>query len=329
MKIIALEEHVVPRSISQAWVRTANRQDISVAYSPKHMTQRLEDLDALRLSEMDDSGVDVQVLSLPAPALQNFEAAEAVALAREFNDAMSAAIVRRPDRYEAFATLPMPAPEAAAQELERAVVRLGMQGALLCGRMGDVHMDDRRFDPVYAAAERLGAPLYLHPQMPHPTVMKAYYEGFNPVADFMLATAGIGWHYEAGLEFLRMIMGGVFDRHPKLQIILGHWGEVVLFYLERIALLNNANLHLQRPIQAYFKENAYYTPSGIFTQAYLDWTIAAVGVDRILFSQDYPYQFAGGGGARAFLEHAAIGDADKQKIAHRNWETLTAGIRRS
>lgn len=329
MKIVALEEHVVPRQISEAWVRTADRQDISVAYSPQHLTMRLESLGDLRLSEMADSGVDVQVLSLPGPALQNFEPAEAIALAADFNNAMAQTVAQRPDKFEAFATLPTPAPEAAARELERAVMQLGMQGALLCGRVGDRHMDDRAFDPLYAAAENLRAPLYIHPQMPHPAVMDAYYKGFNPVADFMLATAGIGWHYEAGLEFLRMIMGGVFDRFPKLQVILGHWGEVVLFYLDRIAILDKANLKLERPIKSYFQDNAYYTPSGIFTQTYLDWAIGIVGVDRIIFSQDYPYQFAGGGRARAFLEEAKISQVDKEKIAFRNWEALTSQIRRS
>lgn len=329
MKIIALEEHVVPRHISEEWVRTADRQDSSVAYSPQHLTMRLEDLDAIRLAEMADCGIDKQVLSLPAPALQNFETGDAIRLAREFNDGMAAAVARRPDKFEAFASLPMPSPDDAAAELERCVRELGLQGALLCGRTGERHMDDRAFDPVYGAAERLNAPLYIHPQMPPASVINAYYDGFEPVAGFMLATAAIGWHYEAGLEFLRMVMGGVFDRFPKLQVMLGHWGEVVLFYLDRIALLDKANLKLDRPIKEYFQQNAYYTPSGIFTQQYLDWAITTVGVDRIIFSQDYPYQMSGGGGARAFLEQAVISQEDKERIAHRNWEDLTSRIVRS
>ncbi|AXB78811.1 amidohydrolase family protein [Novosphingobium sp. P6W] len=326
MKIIALEEHVVPRPISEAWIRTAERQDRSVGYSHKHLTSRLEDLDHLRLSEMADCGIDMQVLSLPGPAFQNFEPNEAIALAREFNDSLASTVARRPDKFEAFASLPMPSPEDAASELERAVQRLGMQGALLCGRTGRRHMDDRSFDPVYATAERLRAPLYIHPQMPPADVMDAYYTGFEPVAEFMLATAGIGWHYEAGLEFLRMIMGGVFDRFPNLQVMLGHWGEVVLFYLDRIALLDKAGLKLERPLREYFQQNAYYTPSGIFSQKYLQWTIAEVGVERIIFSQDYPYQMSASGRARAFLEEAVISQHDKEGIAHRNWENLTRRI---
>lgn len=329
MKIIALEEHVVPRQVSEEWVRTADRQDPSVAYTPQHLAKRLEDLGDLRLSEMDDAGIDVQVLSLPPPAFQNFEPDDAIALSRDFNDVMAATVASRPDRFEAFASLPMPDPEAAAAELDRAVRKLGLQGALLCGRTGDLHMDDRVFDPVYAAAERLGTPLYIHPQMPPPSVMDAYYKGFEPVAGFVLATAAVGWHYEAGLEFLRMVMGGVFDRFPRLQVMLGHWGEVVLFYVDRIALLDKANLKLERPIKVYFQQNAYYTPSGIFTQDYLNWTIATVGVGRIIFSQDYPYQMSGGGVARGFLEKASISQDDKERIAHRNWEDLTSRIVRS
>jgi len=327
MKIIALEEHVVPRIISDAWASTADRQDISVTFNRHGYTERLEDLGAGRLAAMDDSGVDVQVLSLPAPAMQNFDASDAIPLSADFNDLIAAAIRRHPDRFQGFATLPTPDPEAAARELVRAVCELGLKGALLCGRRGEMNMDHRDFDPIYAAAEQLGVPLYIHPQMPHPAVTAAYYSGFNPTADLMFGMAAIGWHYETGVQLIRMVMAGVFDRYPKLQVILGHWGEVVLFYLDRIAMLDHAALALQRPFRDYFRTNVYYTPSGIFSPSYLAWTIDVVGVDRLMFSQDYPYQFSPNGGARAFLETSNLSDADKARIAYGNWEALTNSAR--
>lgn len=326
MKIIALEEHVVPRRISEAWADTADRQDVSVTFNRYGYTAKLEDVGDGRLAAMNDSGIDVQVLSLPAPGLQNFRPSEAVPLAADVNDMIAATVRSHPDRFEGFAALPVPDPAAAARELERAVRTLGLKGALLNGRVGDRNMDDHGFDPIYEAAAALGVPLYLHPQMPSQPVRDAYYSGFGQQADIMFAMGAIGWHYELGIQLVRMIMAGVFDRHPELQVIVGHWGEVVLFYLDRMELIDKVGLGLERPLKAYFRENVHYTPSGIFSHDYLAWAISTVGIDRIMFSQDYPYQHAGSGGARKFLESAAIADEDKVKIAHGNWERLTGRI---
>ena len=322
MKIIALEEHVVPRNVSEAWADTADRQDVSVTFNRHGYTAKLEDVGEGRLAAMTESGVDVQVLSLPAPGLQNFDPGEAVPLAADVNDMIAATVRRHPDRFEGFATLPASDPAAAARELERAVRTLHLKGALLNGRVRDRNMDDRTFDPIYEAAAALRVPLYLHPQIPSQPVRSAYYSGFGDEADIMFAMGAIGWHYELGIQLVRMVMAGVFDRHPDLQVIVGHWGEVVLFYLDRMELLDKAGLGLARPLKAYFRENVHYTPSGIFSHDYLAWTIRTVGVDRIMFSQDYPYQYAGAGGARKFLENAAIAEDDKVKIAHQNWEKL-------
>ncbi len=325
MKIIALEEHTVPGQISDAWTASAARQDITVSFNSHGYTERLEDLGELRLTAMEDSGVDVQVLSLPAPGVQNFQAAEAIPLAADFNDLMAATVSRHPSKFEGFATLPSPDPHASARELDRAVTKLGLKGALISGRVHDRNLDHRDFDPIYEAAAHLRVPLYIHPQLPQQEVMDAYYSGFNQAADLMFAMSAIGWHYETGIQLLRMIMAGVFDRYPDLQMIVGHWGEVVLFYLDRIAILDKADLKLKRPIGDYFRENVYYTPSGINSHAYLNRTIDIVGLERIMFSQDYPYQFASSGGARAFLDNASISAAAKEKIAHGNWEALFGG----
>ncbi len=185
------------------------------------------------------------------------------------------------------------------------------------------------FDPVYAAAERLGAPLYIHPQMPPPSVMDAYYKGFEPVAGFMLATAAVGWHYEAGLEFLRMVMGGVFDRFPRLQVMLGHWGEVVLFYVDRIAVLDKANLEAQAAGQGVLPtERLLYAERHLLAGlSELDDRDSRCRADHLLAGLSLPDVRRRR--ARAFLEMASISQDDRARIAHRNWEDLTSRIVRS
>ena len=201
---------------------------------------RLEDLSEERLRQMNDSGVDVQVLSLTTPATQNLAATDAVGLAREANDLVAATLRRYPDRFQGFAKLPTPGPVQAASELQRAVNDLGFKGAMLCGRTHERNLDHPVFTPIFEAAAELRVPLYIHPQIPQRSVRDAYYSGFDDRIDLILATGGIGWHFETGVQFIRLILAGVFDRHPDLQIILGHWGEVVLFYLERLKLLAQA-----------------------------------------------------------------------------------------
>ncbi len=198
---------------------------------------------------------------------------------------------------------------------------------MVFGRTGERNLDHPDFWPIFEAAAALHAPLYLHPQTPPPAVRAAYYSGLGDSADAAFAMGGIGWHYETGVQLLRLIMGGVFDRFPDLQVIVGHWGEVVLFYLDRIEMLAKA-AKLERPLAEYFRRNIYVTPSGIFSQRYLRWATEVVGVDRILFSTDYPFLLAPQGGPRRFLEEADLDAADREKIASGNWDRLCAGIRR-
>ena len=153
------------------------------------------------------------------------------------------------------------------------------------------------------------------------------YSGFGAPVDTALATFGLGWHYEAGIQFVRLILAGVFDRYPTLQIILGHWGEVVLFYLERLQSLARAAT-LQRPVADYFRQNLSVTPSGMWSQSYMQRALEVVGPERILFSADYPYQYRPGGAARAFLEEAALPREEKELFAHGNWERLSQSISR-
>ena len=331
MKLIGLEEHIVTDDVIAAWARLApaHQDDVARMVGASDLKEKLKDVGGARLAAMDATGLDVHVLSLMPPGVQGLDSQESVALAERTNDLIAAIVAGRPGRYQGFATLPTPAPEAAARELRRCITALGFKGAMLCGRTRDRNLDHPDFRPIFAAAADLRVPLYIHPQTPQRAVREAYYTGFGEALDLAFATSGIGWHYETGIQFLRLILAGTFDRHPDLQIILGHWGEVVLFYLDRIDDLSRRTHMLKRPVADYVRSNLVVTPSGMFSQSYLQRSIEILGVDRILFSTDYPFRLAPNGGARAFLDGTALGDADKAKIAHGNWERLTAGGRRA
>ena len=322
MRLIAVEEHFLTRAVKDAWA-VAAADDPTSAFDQGEIGTRLEDLGVGRLALMDEAGVDLQVLSLTTPGLHNLAAEDSVALARRTNDLIAQTVAKRPDRFQGFAALPTPAPDLAARELERAVQELGLKGAMLSGRTRDKHLDHPDFRPLFECAAALGVPVFIHPQIPLRAVRDANYSGFSPEIDLALAAYGLGWHFEAGLQFVRLILAGTFDRHPNLQIILGHWGEVILFYLERLAALQRA-AKLDRPVAAYMRDNLYVTASGMFSVNYLQRCIEIVGIERILFSTDFPYQYRPGREARRFLERAPLDETGKGLLAHGNWERLTS-----
>ncbi len=329
MKVIGLEEHFVTAEVLAAWERLDPRwQDVVHGQANGgEIGNRLLDLSDVRLAAMDAAGIDIQVLSLTAPGVQSLEPVEAGALQTASNDMLADAVRRRPDRFQGVATLATPDPEAAARELERAVTRLGLNGAMLFGRTRDRNLDHRENWPIFEAAAALRAPLYIHPQSPVAAVREAIYSGYGEAADAAFATFGLGWHYETGVQIVRMILGGVFDRFPDLQLITGHWGEVVLFYLDRIDNMGRA-VKLDRKPSEYFRDHVMVTPSGMWSQRYLRWAMEVLGPERILFSSDYPYRAAPNGEARHFLEEADLSQADREAIGHGNWERLVAGIKR-
>lgn len=329
MKIVGLEEHFATSEVIAAWQRVDPEQrDLAIEMSTGNDNERLLlDLADHRIARMDEVGVDVQVLSLTTPGVQSVEPSCAVPLAGAANDRMAEIIRARPDRFQGFATLPTTAPGEATRELRRAVAELGLNGAMLFGRTGADNLDHPDFLPILEAAAELRAPLYLHPQSPLPTVRNAYYGGFDCALETAFATAGIGWHYETGIQALRLVLSGVFERLPDLQIILGHWGEVTLFYLDRIDMLS-APARLPRNVSEYFATNVSVTPSGIFSQRYLQWAIDILGIDRILFATDYPFVLFDNGAASRFLEEADLSAADRDKIGFGNWARLCADIQR-
>lgn len=329
MKIVGLEEHYVTEDVIGAWRRLDSRwQDPSLLVATDGPVARsLLSLGDERIAVMDDAGIDTQVLSLTTPGVWDLDEADGVALQRACNDRLADAVGAHPGRLHGFATLAAQVPQAAADELGRAVTGLGFHGAMIFSRVRDRSIDATEFWPIFEAAEALGAPLYLHPQAPPAAVRQSYYGGFGDAVDAALSTHGIGWHYDAGLQFLRLVVAGVFDRFPGLQIILGHWGEMIAFYLDRVDRLTPV-VGLARPVSEYVRNNVYLTPGGVFSQRYLQWALEVVGPQRIMFAADYPFVPTGGGVAREFLTDAVLDEGDRAAIASGNWERLMAGIHR-
>jgi predicted TIM-barrel fold metal-dependent hydrolase len=294
---------------------------------PPALEARLADIGEARIAEMDSSGIDVQVLSTAQPGLEHITADRAVPVARAFNDRIAEAIEAHPDRFAGFAALPTADPEASANELARAVGELGLRGAMINGRTLERFLDDQFFWPIFESAEALGVPMYLHPMPPPKAVYDAYYSGFGDEVGFMLGAGAWGWHVETGLHALRLILAGVFDRFPALQIIIGHMGEVIPFMIERASgalrgasALGPVATRMQLSLSEYFSRNFYISTSGFFSNPPLLCALAVLGPDRILFAVDHP--FGDNATGRRFLDDAPISDEDRAKIAHQNADRL-------
>ncbi len=325
MRIIGLEEHFWTPEVANALRALPPEQGDNdlILHQPRAIADALTDgLGEKRLKAMDLAGVDMMVLSLTSPATQALPPTQAVPLARQANDYLAKAVKAHPDRLAGWATLPTPDPDAAVQELERSVQELGFVGACIHGRTGDDYLDHEKFRPILAKAAELNVPIYLHPQMPPKAVRQHLYDGFDQKLSNTFATSGWGWHADTGIGAMRLILAGVFDEYPNLQFVLGHWGETVLFFLDRIADMSKMATHLKRPIDEYFRQHFYVGGAGIYSTPYLLQAIEIMGIDRVVASTDYPYRYFPDGRARTFIEEAPTSLENKHKIAHLNAEKL-------
>lgn len=315
MRTIALEEHFVTKSFLNA-----------IGDFPGALVQhqsKLLDIGVGRIAAMDEASIDLQILSLAAIGFDDLDAATAGPLAQDVNDELAAAVNVHPTRLGGFATLALKDPASAAAELERCVTRHGFHGALLDGTTDGLFLDDPRFLPVFEAASHLNVPIYLHPAPPPEPVRRAYFSGLPGELGLLLSIAAWGWHAETGLHTLRLIVSGLFDRLPGLQLIIGHMGEGLPYALARSSgILSAASPQLRQPVAGYFKSNIHITTSGYFTPPPLRCAMEVVGLDRLMFSVDYP--FSPNTRGRALLDglSAMLGPEEMEKFSHGNAERL-------
>ena len=322
MKIITLEEHYGHSGIGKAGEENLKKlvPGFSAAFGDKRIFELLFDLDNERIKAMDDDHISMQVLSNTSAQMVGHE--KAIEACKAANDYLAEAIKRHPDKFIGFAAIPTAVPEACATELKRCITELGFVGAQINGRTDGKFLDDLCFEAFLAMAQELDVPIYLHPGFPPLEVQQQCYQGnLSPAVSTRMASSAYGWHVDAGTQMLHMVLSGTFDKFPKLQMILGHWGETLTYFFDRFDSTFAAEMTgLKKKPSDYLKENMYITPSGMFTQALLDMCVKTIGIDRILFSVDYPYVSTKE--AENFILSSSLSDEDKEKFAHLNAEKL-------
>jgi 5-carboxyvanillate decarboxylase len=327
MRRIAVEEAFVTAAITRQWTlelagenlepgfRMMGQTMLGESAGARQVRDQLLDVGTGRIDVMDASHIDMQILSMTAPGVQVFDPATATALARDANDALVAAIAQNPLRLAGLAAVAPQAPAAAAAELERVARLPGICGLIINSHTYGEYLDAPHFRPILEAAQALGLPLYLHPREPSPAMV-------GPFLDYGLYFAGWGFAAEAGLHAMRMIMGGVFDRYPRLKIVLGHMGEAIPFWLQRIdnryqlQVKIGAVQKLVRLPSEYFLQNFVITTSGVCSQPCLKLCLEVLGAERILFAADYPYESIDE--AVAFMDGAAVTEEQRAQMYWKN-----------
>lgn len=330
MRIVALEEHLsfptIPGFSPSSPLPTRSvANDDNMPAVVRNVAGKIVDAGPGRIADMDKNGITVQVLSKAGnhigASADQFEGKEAISFAQLFNDELARTISLHPERFAAFAHVAASIPEAAADELERTVRDHAFKGVLISGMVRGAFLDDPKFAPLLARAESLDVPIYIHPGMPPAEVRKAYYEGFSPKINFGLATFGWGWHYEVALHVMRLAVAGVMDKYPRLNFIIGHMGEGLPAMLHRCEHQFSTDLsYLSRPLGKTITDQVYITSSGFFSNPPFTAALQTFGIDRLMFSVDYPY--ANNEDGRAFLGNVPLASLDLAKFAHANADRL-------
>jgi 2,3-dihydroxybenzoate decarboxylase len=331
-KRIATEEAWAPPSLLETYRSMAAKKSIDdpgfVALwnrlgSRGQLVERLGDISERRIADMDASGIDIQVLSLTSPGVQVFDAATASSLATETNDQLAEAIRRYPTRFAGLAAVAPHDPRGATREMDRAVRRLGMKGVIVNSHTRGEMLDDPKFWEIFEAAESLNVPIYIHPQAPPPAMIAPYVERG-------LEGALWGFGAETGLHVLAIIRSGALDRFPRLRLVVGHLGEAIPFWLYRLDYMNKTvrpairtgEASLARRISDYMKENVFITTSGMAWAPAITFVQSVLGVDRVMYAMDYPYQFEQY--EVDATDDVAISDEDKKKLFQTNAESVFA-----
>jgi len=325
MRTVALEEHfsvpALAKRIDPKVVNARGFRPRKIAPGAPNPMELLPEIAEGRLKSMDESGVTVQVLSVAGPGADLVPGADGIAIARATNDHLAAAVARHPDRFAGFANLPMQSPDAIAAEFKRAVKELGFVGAMVNGTTAGRFLDHPSYDALLATAVELDVPIYIHPHIPPEPVRTAYFSELPDGAGRVLETAGWGWHSETAVHLLRLVLAGSLDKHPRLRLIIGHMAEMLPMMMARIDQVFKADIdHLKRPITQTILDQVWITTSGIFDQPPFIAALQTFGIDRIMFSIDYP--FAPNAAGRRFLNNVSLSPADKAKLAHGTADAL-------
>lgn len=327
-KIIALEEHYRSSIVENKCNELMQKNGLissSISDTTEHQ-KRLQaammDLDKARFAYMDENGIDVQVLSCVSKVPESLPKKDYLSLYRMINEETARLVSTYPHRFAGFAALPLKYPQEAAEELDYAVKTLGLKGALAEKPTSSFYDDDIN-TPILSKLNELKVPLYLHPSMINQNITDYYFSSdkWSQRLTFLFSTGGWGWHMETGIEIIRLILAGAFDRYPNLTIIIGHWGEFIPIFLARLDyILSKETTGLKNSISDYYKKHIYISPSGIFTDEELEYCLKLLGADHILFSADYP--FIKHKNAKEYLEHIPVSEENRQKITHLNAERL-------
>jgi len=285
------------------------------------LSERLADIGERRIADMDSSGIDLQILSLTSPGVQVFDADTATGLAASTNDQVAEAVRKYPTRFAALGAVAPQDPKRAAVEAERAVRKLGLKGIIINSHTKGEFLDDPKFWDIFEAAEALNVPVYIHPQAPPPAMSAPYVEKG-------LEGALWGFAAETGLHLLAILRSGALDRFPRLRIVVGHAGEALPFWLYRLDYMNrtarpfirNGADRLQRTLSEYMRENVYVTTSGMPWAPVITFVQSVLGMDRVMYAMDYPYQFEPD--EVTATDAVPISDADKTKLFQTNAERV-------
>ena len=301
---------------------------------PAPVVSKISDLGEGRLKDMDEAGIDMQVISF-STTIDWLDAKEGTDMTRRINDIFAQAVNMYPNRFAALAAMYLKDSNAAADELERSVKQLGFKGAMVVPHVNGEFIDDRKYWPAFEKAAQLNVPIYIHPTFPPPERLKQY-SGYPELVGAMW-----GYAAETGLAAVRLICSGIFDQYPDLKIILGHMGEALPFWMSRL----DQRLHsptsdtpvsererketagfttlvekLKKLPSQYIKDNFFVTTSGIFWQPVIKFVSSVLGTDKVLFAVDYPFESSKQGAQ--FIESLEMPDDDKEKISYLNAQKL-------
>lgn len=310
-KVIAVEEHFMHTILTEHFGGGGHQSE--------KIQSRLYDYAEIRIEEMNAAGINMQILSHQSPGSQRLANDIAAQACRQVNDALAGIIAQSPNRFSGFAMIPTMLPDDAADELQRSVEELGLKGAMIHGLSQGEMVDSKKYWPIFARAEKLGVPIYLHPADPDKQVSERYYSPYDK-SHPMLTRAAWGFGLEAGTQAVRLILSGVFDKHPNLKILLGHFGEAIPFWMPRIHESLSRSGGEKVDFAGIFRENFWITTSGFFSDTALRCCLEAIGPDRILFAVDWPY--ADNTKGVDWLKNFPLEDDVKAGIFSGNAETL-------